>query len=75
MTTSLFEQRKAQSQSTKKSCFLFHKWGKWQIIDEGPILRQYHRDPRAHSVGRYIEQKRVCECCGKVQLDMQKTEL
>lgn len=70
--TTVFNQSQTQTQTRQKtSCFLFHNWGKWKVIDSGEILSVRHN----HTVGHFIEQRRVCERCGKMQLNTQKTSI
>ena len=47
----------------KTSCFLFHKWGKWDEGIKGDIL-----DHENNILGHYIRQTRACIICNKKQL-------
>lgn len=58
---------------------LLHKWTKWETTHKGEIGRRttYRGAPVEGSekvVGSFIEQRRECECCGKVQLRRESVE-
>lgn len=44
-------------------CWLFHKWGKWFIFQEGDIITE-----GGSPVGYYVIQKRRCRRCDWAQL-------
>ncbi len=53
---------------------LFHKWSKWNELDNGAILRKKNEGEKSKKeriVGFYISQEKVCTVCGKKVRDMQ----
>lgn len=42
-----------------------HKWSKWAVIGEGKLARALQP---VVIVGYYIEQRRECSECGKIQM-------
>ena len=52
----------------KNKCFWSHKWGKWELIEEGDITRGDDN----FKIGRFIIQKRKCEDCNKEDIEMKK---
>ena len=57
-------------------CVGFHKWSKWKEIASGKVG---HITPRGVSgptliIGSFLTQKRICENCGKQQLEKLSTK-
>jgi len=50
-------------------CWLWHSWGKWEIISEGIISRH------SKVQGKMIIQKRTCNDCGFSELDTREATL
>lgn len=58
---------------------VLHTWSKWTTTHEGEIGKRttFRGKPVEGSekvVGAFIEQRRECECCGKVQLRTESVE-
>ena len=52
-----------------------HKWSKWEIAGEGRLMQLYDHftgrklgDDELKVTGRFVDQSRQCEMCGKIQL-------
>jgi hypothetical protein len=56
-----------------KCTFGFHEWNKWEIKEEGEILRASAYSIEKRNVGNYLVQKRSCLRCGKTQMNTMKT--
>ena len=54
-------------------CAFWHDWSKWTIFEEGSIKN--YGNKKTVKVGRYIYQTRICERCGKAEIEKQKTVL
>ena len=52
----------------RRSWFQKHIWGKWETVREGKITSG------GNAIGYYMEQKRTCICCGKIQLITEETK-
>ena len=48
-------------------CFPFHKWGNWETTQTGDIIDSFWA-PSNLPIGKYVEQKKTCQICGKVKL-------
>lgn len=57
-----------------------HKWTKWELFAEGKMLKTFNAltgnplnvDGKPAIIGRYIEQRRECTECGKLQMRREK---
>lgn len=47
------------------SCFLFHKWGKWEQYEKRIVTYVYKTQEKFDSSEQ--RQRRICEKCGKMQ--------
>lgn len=56
------------------TCWFFHAWTKWKSICYGPFRV---KNPAGDVVdsGQYVEQRRECSRCGKVDLREVRTRL
>lgn len=59
----------------------FHKWSKWEVDKKGDILQyrkryagEWYSGPKEEPlvIGYFINQKRTCLKCGKIELDIQE---
>lgn len=66
--------------------FGLHKWGKWEVIERGDVLRTDRsmielvqmgvaKQAPPTVIGHYITQSRKCARCGLEQIAQQKTRL
>lgn len=58
-------------------CFFGHTYGKWEITEEGEIMRRdlsfnVEVEGSKRVVGKYLYQKRICKICGYTDLNVQK---
>jgi hypothetical protein len=53
---------KISHEAPRAACWLFHRWGKWVVVGHGDV------ESDGAVVGRFIEQRRDCLRCGKIQL-------
>lgn len=59
------------SQSTLRTikCKLgVHSWDEWDMVRRGTLVNDEER-----CVGYFVIQERMCACCGKVELNTQRT--
>lgn len=47
---------------------IFHKWSKWETIEQGRIYVEGKPVLPNHSIGFYKLQQRICKKCNKIQL-------
>ena len=46
-----------------------HEWGKWEIVDSGDIVRTLAKNNNEKIVvGSYVDQKRTCRTCNRVEM-------
>ena len=53
----------------------FHKWGKWEVVEKGEVLRRSRWNAEQRHVGTTVVQSRTCERCNKKQFDVQHIDL
>ena len=56
----------------RRSWFQKHIWGKWETIREGRITRG--TGDHQVTIGSWVEQKRTCVFCGKVEMRTEETK-
>ena len=51
--------------------WLFHSWSKWELIDQGNLVRKIDQIV----IGCFVEQKRTCEYCNLIELKTTQTRI
>jgi|HubBroStandDraft_4_1064222.scaffolds.fasta_scaffold359558_2 hypothetical protein len=59
---------KVSDETPRGQCWIFHKWNRWETIAQG----MYSRPESKTYTARFIEQKRECLRCGKIQMREEK---
>ena len=47
---------------------IFHKWAKWEDVEEGDIYDSLNPNPNKRPIGFYVIQQSLCTVCGKKRL-------
>jgi hypothetical protein len=48
-------------------CFPFHKWENWKTVRTGILVDSFWSDEKT-PVGKFIEQTKTCQTCGKIKI-------
>lgn len=61
----------SQSVLRRIKCYLgIHSWCEWDTRRQGTLV-----DDQERCVGYFVIQERMCDCCGKAELQTQRTYL